>query len=69
MVTATLTKVSIELSQQTFPRGKYEFVAEEQSEFPHALSIDGAGVDSSMPVIQPGGGSQTVNVDLQPRHL
>jgi hypothetical protein len=70
LVTATLTEFSIELSQQTFPLRRYEFVAEEQGEFPHALSIEGPGVDStSTPVIQPGGGSQTLNVDLQPRHL
>jgi hypothetical protein len=42
-------------------------VPEEVGELPHALSIEGPGVDStSTPVIQPGGGSQTLNVTLQP---
>jgi plastocyanin len=66
-VTATLTEFSIELSQQTFSPGTYEFVAEEEGQFPHALSIDGPGVDStSTEVIEPGGASQTLTVTLQP---
>ena len=66
-VTATLTEFSIELSQQTFSPGTYEFVAEEQGEFPHAFSIEGPGVDStSTEVIEPGGASQTLTVTLQP---
>lgn len=66
-VTATLTEFSIELSQQTFAPGTYEFVAEEAGEFPHALSIEGPGVDStSTDVIEPGGESQTLTVTLEP---
>ena len=66
-MTAELTEFSIELSQQTFAPGPYEFVAEEQGQFPHALSIEGPDVDSaSTSVIDPGGDSQTLNVTLQP---
>jgi uncharacterized cupredoxin-like copper-binding protein len=66
-VTATLTEFSIELSQQTFAPGTYEFVAEEEGQFPHALSIEGPSVDStSTEVIQPGGESQTLTVTLEP---
>ncbi|HEX6577917.1 MAG TPA: hypothetical protein VF082_06060 [Jiangellaceae bacterium] len=66
-VTATLTEFSIELSQQTFASGTYEFVAEEAGEFPHALSIEGPGLDStSTDVIEPGGDSQTLTVILEP---
>jgi plastocyanin len=66
-VTVTLTEFSIELSEQTFAPGAYEFVAEEEGELPHALSIEGPGVDStSTEVIQPGGESQTLTVTLQP---
>jgi uncharacterized cupredoxin-like copper-binding protein len=65
-VTAELAEFSIELSQQTFAPGPYEFVAEEQGQLPHALSIEGPGVDStSTSVIDPGGESQTLNVTLQ----
>ncbi|MBD0292979.1 MAG: hypothetical protein ICV70_05345 [Jiangellaceae bacterium] len=65
-VTARLTEFSIELSQQTFAPGAYEFVAEEEGEFPHALSIEGPGVDSaSTEVIQPGGESQRLTVTLE----
>jgi uncharacterized cupredoxin-like copper-binding protein len=66
-VTAELTEFSIGLSQQTFAPGPYEFVAEEQGQLPHALSIEGPGVDSaSTSVIDPGGDSQTLNLTLQP---
>ena len=66
-MTAELTEYAIELSQQTFTPGPYEFVAEEQGQAPHALSIDGPGVDSaSTSVIEPGGESQVLNVTLQP---
>jgi hypothetical protein len=49
------------------PYRSSETVAEGQGEFPHALSIEDQGVNStSTPVVPPGGGSQTLNVDLQP---
>jgi uncharacterized cupredoxin-like copper-binding protein len=66
-VTAELTEFSIGLSQQAFAPGPYEFVAEEQGQFPHALSIEGPGVESaSTSAIDPGGDSQSLNVTLQP---
>jgi uncharacterized cupredoxin-like copper-binding protein len=65
-VTAKLTEFSIELSQDTFTPGTYEFVAEEEGASPHALSIEGPGVDStSTEVIQPGGENQRLTVTLQ----
>ena len=66
-VTAALTEFSIGLSQQTFAPGTYKIVADEQGQLPHALSIEGPGVDgASTAVVQPGGDSQTLNVTLQP---
>lgn len=66
-VTAALTEFTIELSRQTFEAGTYTFVAEEKGQAPHALSIEGPGVDTvSTPVIQPGGGAESLTVTLEP---
>jgi len=67
VVTAELHDFRIELSQTSFRPGAYTFVAKEEGQAPHALSIKGPGVDSATtPVIQPGGASQQLTVTLQP---
>ena len=65
-VTAALSDFSIELSEESFAPGAYTFVAEQQGENPHALSISGPGVDTaSTPVIEPGGEAQELTVNLE----
>jgi uncharacterized cupredoxin-like copper-binding protein len=65
-VTAALTEFRIELSQRAFEAGSYTFVAEEKGQAPHALSIEGPGVDTvSTPVIQPGAAAESLTVTLK----
>jgi uncharacterized cupredoxin-like copper-binding protein len=67
VITAAMHDFRIELSQNSFPPGTYTFVAEQEGQAPHALAINGPGVDNAQtPIIQPGGGSQQLTVTLQP---
>lgn len=66
-VDAELTEFAITLGQETFAPGTYTFVAKELGEAPHALSIEGPGVETvSTDVLQPGDAAASVTVDLQP---
>lgn len=66
-VTATLTDFQISLSSTEFAAGTYSFVVKEAGAKPHALAIDGPGVEkATSAVIQPGGADQTLAVTLQP---
>jgi uncharacterized cupredoxin-like copper-binding protein len=65
-VTAALTEFRIELSQKAFDAGSCTFVAEEKGQAPHALSIEGPGVDAvSTPTIRPGAAAESLTVTLK----
>lgn len=67
IVTVTLTDFKITLSTTSLSPGPYTFVAEQRGQSPHALSIQGPGVETvTTPTIPPGGPSQRLNVTLQP---
>lgn len=65
-VTASLTDFAIQLSSSEFAPGVYTFVTRQAGSAPHALSIDGPGVDTfSTKVIAPGGSDETLAATLQ----
>jgi plastocyanin len=61
-VTATETEFAINLSQTSLPPGSYTFQTSNAGKFPHALTIDGPGVQNqATPTLAPGqAGSVTV---------
>lgn len=66
-VSAELTEFAITLDTTTFSAGTYTFVAKEQGQAPHALSIEGPGVDTtSTDVLNPGDADAALTVDLSP---
>lgn len=66
VVTVRMTDFQFELSETTFAPGTYTFVAEQAGGTPHALTIEGPGVNESTPEIPPGGKSEEVTVTLEP---
>lgn len=66
VVTAQLTEFSIKLDRTTFPAGTYTFLVQERGQAPHALSIEGPGVESeSSVVLSPGDPDAALVVDLE----
>ena len=66
-VTAELTEYAITLDATTFPAGTYTFVAKEEGQAPHAVSIEGPGVNTvSTDVLNPGDADAALTVDLSP---
>lgn len=64
-VNADLTEFAITLSETTFTPGTYTFVAREQGQAPHALSIRGPGVETtSTDVLSPGDPDAPLTVTL-----
>ena len=64
-VTAELTEFAITLDETRFPAGTYTFVAQERGQAPHALSIEGPGLDTaSTDVLNPGDADAALTVDL-----
>ncbi len=53
------------LSTQTFTAGAYTFTAVNNGKLPHALEVDGPGVNDFTPTIEPGQ-SASISVALQP---
>jgi uncharacterized cupredoxin-like copper-binding protein len=64
-VTATETEFKISLSQATFAPGSYTFKATNSGKFPHALTIEGPGVDKTSTAILTAGTSGSMTVTLQ----
>jgi uncharacterized cupredoxin-like copper-binding protein len=63
---ATETEFKIALSQTSLQPGSYTFQARNAGKFPHALTVDGPGVqDQSTPKLSPGQAG-SVTVALQP---
>lgn len=65
-VTASLVDFRIELSQTDFPAGEYTFVVEQDGQMPHALAIEGPGVNEVTGIIEPGGSSEELAMTLEP---
>jgi hypothetical protein len=64
-VNASETEFHITLSQSSFQPGSYTFQARNDGKFPHALNVDGPGVeDQATPTLAPGQ-SGAVTVALQ----
>ena len=64
-VDVTEKEFSITLSQNTFQPGTYTFAVTNQGQFPHNLTIEGPGVDSTATATLQGGQSGDVTVTLQ----
>lgn len=66
VVTAQLTEFSIKLDRSTFAAGTYTFLVQERGQAPHALSIEGPGVEAeSSDVLSPGDPDAALVVDLE----
>lgn len=66
VLTVVMVDYDLELPEAQLAPGTYTFVAEQQGEVTHALSIEGPGVSESTPWIAPGGGSEEFTVTLEP---
>ena len=64
-VDVTEKEFSIALSQNTFQPGTYTFKVTNQGQFPHNLTIEGPGVDSTATPTLQGGQSGDVTVTFQ----
>jgi len=65
VVAVSETEYKIELPRTSFPAGRYTFVVTNQGKEPHALRVEGQGVKTETPTIEPGG-SAVLAVTLQP---
>ncbi|MBL7501006.1 hypothetical protein I6A84_26265 [Frankia sp. CNm7] len=59
----TETDYKIALGRTSFPAGTYAFVVKNDGQTPHALHIEGSGIEAETPTILPGG-SATLTVTL-----
>jgi plastocyanin len=64
-VTATLSEWKVELSEATIAAGPVRFTATNEGTIPHALEIEGAGIEKATELIQPGT-SATLTLMLRP---
>jgi plastocyanin len=64
-VEAKLSEWTIRLSETTVPAGKVAFTVTNGGSIPHALEVEGHGVERRTPLIQPGT-SATLMLDLAP---
>jgi uncharacterized cupredoxin-like copper-binding protein len=64
-VAVQLTEMRVELPQQTFAPGTYTFVATNEGRLPHALEIEGGGLEQATDTLS-GGQSADLTVTLQP---
>lgn len=64
-LTARLSEWKIELSQATVAAGLVTFTASNSGSIPHALEVEGEGVEKQTELIQPGS-SATVTLNLRP---
>jgi plastocyanin len=66
-VVAELTEYAITLPETSFAPGTYTFVAREDGQVSHALTISGPGVDTeSTEVLNPGDDDALLTVELEP---
>src|SRR3954463_11105801 len=64
-ITATLTEWKVELSQHSIPAGAVTFTITNAGNIPHALEVEGQGIEQETAVIQPGA-SATLTLTLKP---
>jgi plastocyanin len=64
-VPVRLTEMRIELPQQSFAPGTYTFVASNEGRLPHALEIEGGGLEQATDTLS-AGQSADLTVTLQP---
>src|SRR4051812_24595042 len=64
-VTATLSEWKIELSEKTVAAGAVSFTATNSGSIPHALEVEGPGLEKETALIQPGS-SATLRLTLTP---
>jgi plastocyanin len=64
-LTAKLSEWKIELSEATVPAGTVQFTATNSGSIPHALEVEGSGLEQETPLIQPGS-SATLTLTLRP---
>jgi hypothetical protein len=64
-VTATLSEWKVELSEATLAAGTVEITVTNAGSIPHALEVEGAGIEEETPLIQPGS-SATLVLTLRP---
>src|SRR3954451_24881008 len=64
-LTATLSEWKIDLSSQTVAAGKVTFTATNAGSIPHALEVEGNGLEQKTPLIQPGE-TATLTLTLKP---
>jgi plastocyanin len=62
---ATLSEWTIRLSATTVPAGPVSFTATNNGSIPHALEVEGNGIEQETPLIQPGA-SATLTLTLAP---
>lgn len=63
-VEVRLSEWSVELSQQTIAPGVVTFVVTNSGQIPHAIEVEGAGIETELEEIQPGA-TDTLVVSLQ----
>lgn len=64
-VNATLSEWKIELSTGNLPAGSVAFTVTNRGSIPHALEVEGHGLEQATPLIQPGAGA-TLTLTLAP---
>lgn len=64
-VRAKLSEWKVELSQGTITAGSVTFIVTNAGSIPHALEIEGQGIEQESPVIQPGA-TATLTLTLKP---
>ncbi|HET6795863.1 MAG TPA: hypothetical protein VFH40_01785 [Gemmatimonadales bacterium] len=64
-LTARLSEWKIDLSEATVSAGRVTFTAMNTGSIPHALEVEGEGIEKRTDLIQPGG-STTLTLTLQP---
>ncbi|MGE5800739.1 MAG: cupredoxin domain-containing protein [Gemmatimonadota bacterium] len=64
-VRATLSEWKVELSQGTITAGSVTFTVTNAGSIPHALEVEGQGIEQESPVIQPGA-TATLTLTLKP---
>src|SRR5207249_5783859 len=64
-VSVTLSEWKVELSARTIPAGAVTFTVANVGSIPHALEVEGQGIEQETAVIQPGA-SATLTLTLKP---
>ena len=64
-VNVRLSEWSVELSQQTIAAGPVTFVVTNTGQVPHAIEVEGQGIEKEIETIQPGA-TDTLSLNLKP---